>query len=245
MKNAIIFGATSAIAIETAKILASNNWSLCLVGRDIEKLTSVANAITTEHSDSKINTYVFNALDYSSHLDLIENIHKDIGQINLVIIAHGILPESNATLKFDDIRMSLEINMLSYISICENSAAYFENYKEGAIVAISSVAGDRGRQSNYIYGTAKGAISIYLQGFRNRLYSKNVNVITIKPGFVDTPMTSNFSKNFLFVKPEVIAKGIVDAIENRKDIVYLPFFWKYIMLIIKFIPEFIFKRLNL
>jgi short-subunit dehydrogenase len=110
---------------------------------------------------------------------------------------------------------------------------------------ISSVSGDRGRQSNYIYATAKGALTIFLQGLRNRLQSANVCVLTIKPGFVDTPMTANFKKGALWAKPEAIARGIERAIENRKNTVYLPGFWWLIMMIIRHIPEPIFKRMKL
>ena len=110
---------------------------------------------------------------------------------------------------------------------------------------ISSVAGDRGRASNYIYGTAKGAVSIFLQGLRNRLSSSNVNVLTIKPGFVDTPMTSHLPKNFLYAKPELVGEQIYDAISKQKDIVYIPKFWRLIMFMIKHIPEFIFKKLSI
>jgi len=110
---------------------------------------------------------------------------------------------------------------------------------------ISSVAGDRGRQSNYIYGTAKGALSLFLQGLRNRLHPANVCVVTIKPGFVDTPMTANFKKGALWAKPETVARGIYRAIKKRKNSVYLPWFWWPIMMIIRHIPEPIFKRMKL
>jgi short-subunit dehydrogenase len=110
---------------------------------------------------------------------------------------------------------------------------------------ISSVAGDRGRQSNYIYGSAKGALNIYLQGLRNRLHKANVQVLTIKPGFVDTPMTHEFKKGLLWVKPQTIAKDIVKGITHRRHEIYTPGFWRFIMLIIKLIPECLFKRLKL
>jgi decaprenylphospho-beta-D-erythro-pentofuranosid-2-ulose 2-reductase len=124
-------------------------------------------------------------------------------------------------------------------------AKQLEQQGHGCIAVISSVAGDRGRQSNYVYGTAKGALSIFLQGLRNRLGKTGVQVLTIKPGFVDSPMTKDFDKGLLWVKPAMIAQGILRAIEKKKEVVYLPFFWRYIMLIIKMIPEKIFKRLTL
>ena len=120
-----------------------------------------------------------------------------------------------------------------------------EERKYGCIAVISSVAGDRGRQSNYIYGTAKGALTLFLQGLRNRLARSNVQVLTLKPGFVDTPMTAHLKKGLLFVSPETIAKGILRSIQKKKNEVYLPWFWYFIMKIIKTIPEFIFKRMKL
>ncbi len=113
------------------------------------------------------------------------------------------------------------------------------------IAAISSVAGDRGRQSNYVYGSAKGMVTLFMQGLRNRLAKKGVAVVTIKPGFVDTPMTADIKKGLLWAQPEAIAKGIINAINKRKNEVYLPWFWCGIMLIIRHIPETIFKRLSL
>ena len=139
----------------------------------------------------------------------------------------------------------LNTNCISVISLLTLLANVMQKQGSGSLAVISSVAGDRGRQSNYVYGTAKGALTIFLQGLRNRLDQHGVHVLTIKPGFVDTPMTSDFSKGLLWVGPETIARGIVSAINKRKDIVYLPFFWRYIMLIIRLIPERIFKRMSL
>src|SRR5262249_16898106 len=104
---------------------------------------------------------------------------------------------------------------------------------------------DRGRQSNYVYGAAKGGLSIFLQGLRNRLFSKGVHVVTVKPGFVDTPMTEEFPKNFLFASPETVGRGIYQAILKKKDVVYLPWFWRWILAVIKVVPERLFKRLSL
>ena len=112
-------------------------------------------------------------------------------------------------------------------------------------MVISSVAGDRGRQSNYVYGSAKAAVTTFLQGLRNRLHPAGVQVLTVKPGFVDTPMTSAFPKGPLWASPEQIARGIHRAIQKRKDVVYLPGFWRLIMRVIREIPEAVFKRLSL
>jgi short-subunit dehydrogenase len=120
-----------------------------------------------------------------------------------------------------------------------------EAQQQGSIAVISSVAGDRGRASNYLYGSAKAAVSTFLSGMRQRLEKRGVNVLTVKPGFVDTPMTRDFKKSALWAKPEEVARGIVRAIDRRKAVVYLPWFWSIIMLIIKHVPEFMFKRTKL
>jgi decaprenylphospho-beta-D-erythro-pentofuranosid-2-ulose 2-reductase len=115
----------------------------------------------------------------------------------------------------------------------------------GTIAVISSVAGDRGRKSNYVYGSAKGGLTIFLQGLRNALSGSGVHVLTIKPGFVDTPMTNDFTKGLLWAKPEKVAKDIKRAIDKKKNIIYTPWFWRWIMLIIRLIPESVFKKMNL
>ena len=140
----------------------------------------------------------------------------------------------------------IETNALSLISLATLAANRFEAEKRGVIAAIASVAGDRGRASNYVYGAAKGMVAIFLSGLRNRLARSGVAVVTIKPAFVDTPMTASFEKKgLLWAKPDAVAAGIVRAIDRRADVVYLPGFWRLIMLVIRHIPEAAFKRLSL
>ncbi len=139
----------------------------------------------------------------------------------------------------------IDSNFTGAASILSHCANHFESMKSGFIIGISSVAGDRGRQSNYVYGAAKGALSLYLQGLRNRLYPGGVRVITIKPGFVDTAMTYGLPGLFLVASPQYMGNRIVAALGKSADVVYLPWFWRYIMLIIKLIPEPIFKRMKL
>jgi len=123
-------------------------------------------------------------------------------------------------------------------------ANILEKQQGGSLCVISSVAGDRGRKSNYIYGAAKACLSTFMQGLRNRLFP-HVQVLTVKPGFVISPMTTGFKKGLLWVSPEVIAKDICRAIMRQQDVLYTPWFWRWIMLIIKHIPERIFKRMSL
>ena len=139
----------------------------------------------------------------------------------------------------------LQTNALSTISLLTLLATRFEAKKSGTICVISSVAGDRGRASNYVYGSAKAMVTAFTSGLRQRLYKSNVSVVTIKPGFVDTPMTSEFKKGILWAKPSVVAALIVKAIDKKKAEVYAPVFWRVVMSLITALPNFIFKRIKL
>lgn len=249
MKNTIlIIGATSAIAQKCAEEFAKDNFDLILAARDSKKLEIMKKHLYVKYQ-SKVECLDFDAASLSHTSSLIDKAVEKSPDLNAVLIAHGILPNENEIRKnselLDD---TFQINSISYITILEKIAQYFESNQskqQRMIGVISSVAGDRGRQSNYLYGTSKGMISIYTQGLRNRLFKSNVSVTTIKPGFVDTPMTQTIPKNFLFSSPEKVAKGIHKAMKKGKHIVYLPWFWKYIMFIIRSIPESIFKKLSL
>jgi decaprenylphospho-beta-D-erythro-pentofuranosid-2-ulose 2-reductase len=154
------------------------------------------------------------------------------------LIAHGTLPDQGACqASFDTARREFEVNALSVLSLLTLAANRFEQQRSGTIAVISSVAGERGRQSNYLYGAAKGAVSLFLQGLRNRLSKSGVQVVTILPGFVDTPMTADFPKGPLWAQPDAVARDIVRAIEGGRDVLYTPWFWRWIMLIIRTIPE--------
>jgi short-subunit dehydrogenase len=164
-----------------------------------------------------------------------------------LLIAHGTLPNQERCQESFELTMrEIEINLLGTISLLTHAANYFEQKRSGAIVVITSVAGERGRQSNYVYGAAKGGVSLFLQGLRNRLDKSGVNVLDIKPGFVDTPMTADFpNKGILWSQPHRIARHIIRAIDRRQDIVYVPWFWCFIMMAIRTIPERLFKKLKL
>ena len=245
MKNILLLGATSAIAEQTARLFAANGDKLFLVARNEAHLKTIADDLKIRGAQ-QVEYQSTDLTDTDSHASLIETATEKLGELDTVLIAYGTLGEQKkGEQDFNDALQELNINALSVISLLTHIANRFEQQQRGSIAVISSVAGDRGRQSNYIYGAAKGALTIFLQGLRNRLHKSNVQVVTIKPGFVDTPMTSEFKKGLLWVGPEVIARGIVKAINKQKDVVYLPFFWRYIMLIIRLIPESIFKKLSL
>jgi decaprenylphospho-beta-D-erythro-pentofuranosid-2-ulose 2-reductase len=245
MRKALILGATSAIAQETAKLLAADGGSLFLVGRDSAKLESVAQDLRVRGARRVVTlTCDLNAIDQH---DLILKRSTDVLEgLNTVLISYGTL--SNQELCENSVIAALDqlkTNFLSVVSLLTLIGNRFEEQRNGCIAVISSVAGDRGRQSNYVYGAAKGALTVFLSGLRNRLVKAGVTVITIKPGFVDSPMTASFRKGFLWVSPAVVGRGVYRAIVSRKDVVYLPWYWRYIMMAVVLIPERMFKRLSL
>jgi short-subunit dehydrogenase len=245
MRKILIIGATSAIAQATAKLFAQHHHALFLVGRDSEKLATIAADLKVRGAH-QVAHYALDLNDISQHQAMITQAYDSLKGLDTVLIAHGSLDDQKAGEQdYAQIEQTLRTNFLSTVSLLTHLANRLEKQRFGCIAVISSVAGDRARQSNYIYGTAKGAVSLFLQGLRNRLSPANICVLTIKPGFVDTPMTAHLKKGALWAQPETIATGIYRAIEKRKDIVYLPWFWSPIMGIVKAIPESIFKRLKL
>ena len=245
MQKVLIIGATSAIAQEVAKIYASSGSQLYLVARNSEKLEQVAQDLNVRGA-SAVSTYSCDLTDITCHDEILCDVDKVFGDIDIILIAHGTLPEQKeCESSIDKTLQELKINMISVVSLLTVLGNYFEKQGKGCIAVISSVAGDRGRQSNYVYGAAKGGLTIFLQGLRNRLSKSGVCVLTIKPGFVITPMTKNFKKGILWAQPQQVAKAIVSAIQKRKNVVYVPWFWRWIMLVIRIIPENIFKRMSL
>ena len=245
MKHILIIGATSAIAEATARIFAQRGDRLYLFARNQECLSSLAEDLKIRgvswvgHSRLDVN-------NFDAHEETITTAFAALGKIDTALIAHGTLPDQKACeTDFKAALAELNTNAIGTVSLLTHLANKLERQKSGTIAVITSLAGERGRQANYVYGAAKGMVSVFLQGLRNRLHRSGVNVLDIKPGFVDTPMTAGFEKGLLWAKPETIAVGIVKALDKEKSVTYLPWFWKYIMLIIKSIPESIFKRLGL
>ncbi len=239
----VVIGATSAIALATARQFASRGDELLLLARDQGRLDSIAADLRVRNA-AAVDTGLFEAAADTNYEGLAQAIWEQ--GIDCLLMAHGSLPDQAESQ--DDVvatRAEFETNGLSVISLLAAFAGRFEAQGHGQIVVISSVAGDRGRQSNYVYGAAKAAVSAYLQGLRNRLNKSGVQVLTVKPGFVDTPMTAHLPKGALWAQPEQIAAGIMNGLEKGSDELYLPGFWRLIMLAIKSIPERIFKKLSL
>lgn len=243
--NIVVIGATSDIAYEVIKKYAENENNLFLVARSIVKLEIIKQDIQARNNNIKIFTFAQDAANLSEHNLLGIEVKKYFDKIDVLFIAYGELSQNIDIFDNNDVLKSLNTNFTSVISYINTFISLFNKQKSGTIAVIGSVAGDRGRQSNFIYGTSKGALEIYLQGLRNKLFENNVNVLLIKPGFVDTKMTSHINKNFLFVSPKFVAEKIINAINKQKDVIYVPAIWWFIMTIIKSIPETIFKKLKL
>jgi len=236
MKRILIIGATSAIAEHCARIWAARGEALHLVARNEQHVQVIASDLKVRGA-SEVTTYCTDLNHVEKHEELLNVADHALEGIDIVLVAHGTLSnQKSCELSVNETLSEIQTNALSTISLLTLIANRFEARKSGTICVISSVAGDRGRASNYVYGSAKAMVTAFTSGLRQRLYKSNVSVVTIKPGFVDTPMTSEFKKGFLWAKPNIVSTMIVNAIDKKKDEVYVPSFWFGIMIIIKKIP---------
>lgn len=243
MERVLVFGATSAIAAQIAKIYADRGARLHLVGRNSEKLE--ATAATCATTGAKITTQVADFDDLDASETVVDAAIGELGGADVVLIAHGYLGDQLETERsFMTAEKTLRTNFLSVVSLLVPLANRLETAGGGRLAVITSVAGERGRPRNYTYGAAKGALNIYLQGLRSRLYASGVTVTTLKLGPVDTPMTHDHAKHILFGQPADVARAIVHAVDARIPEAYVPWFWRAIMPIVKHTPERIFQRLS-
>jgi short-subunit dehydrogenase len=244
-RRVLMLGANSAIARETAKLLARDGDRLFLVARDPNRLEIVARDLEIR-SLQPVGRLVADLNEFEAHARILDEASRSMEGLDTVILAHGVLGDQQACqASYDEAEHVLRTNLLGPVSLLTLVANAFEEQGSGTIVGISSVAGDRGRQSNYVYGTSKGALNLFLAGLRNRLHARGVHVLTIKPGFVNTPMTAHLEQGLLFAEPARIARGIRRAMRRGRDVVYLPSFWRVIMGLIRLTPEVVFKRLKL
>jgi decaprenylphospho-beta-D-erythro-pentofuranosid-2-ulose 2-reductase len=244
-KRVLALGATSAIAEATLRLLAEQGASFFLVARNAQNLAAVREDLLTRGAGS-VGGAVANLDDTAAHPALLQQAVSELGGIDLALLAYGVLGDQAAAERDYAIAEAiLHTNFLSAVSLIGWLANYFEGERRGVLAVISSVAGDRGRKSNYVYGASKGGLNVFLDGVRNRIDRAGVHVLTIKPGFVATPMTAHLPQNALFAQPAQVARHILRAIAKRKDVAYTPPFWGLIMLIVRSVPRKIFKRMNL
>lgn len=246
MKRILVVGATSAMAEAVTRLYATRGANLFLVARNEERLAAIAEDLRIR-GGGEVHTHVWDAADTAAVPALLDEAHARLESLDLALIAYGDLPDQKeCEQSVTAARRALHTNLNSVVELLTPLANLFEAQGRGTIAVLSSVAGDRGRQSNYVYGAAKAGLSAFLQGLRNRLFRSGVAVVTVKPGFVDTPMTAHFeNKGALWATPERAGRAIRRAIDRRKSVAYVPWFWRPIMACIRSVPEVVFKRMRL
>ncbi|ESQ16120.1 MAG: SDR family oxidoreductase [Thiohalocapsa sp. PB-PSB1] len=241
----LIIGATSAIAEALARRYAAEGAHFLLAARNLERCSQISDDLLTRGA-AEVRCLHFDATERDGLAGLIEHAWAAFDGFDIALIAHGSLPDQAVCEQSIDATLeALEINALSTISLLVPLANRMAQARCGHIAVIGSVAGDRGRQSNYVYGAAKGCLAVFLEGLAHRLYPVGVRVLTVKPGFVDTPMTAAFDKGLLWAKPEQVAKDLQRAIRKGKTQIYTPWFWRWIMRVIRFLPSSVLFRTKL
>ena len=241
----VILGATSKIAQEVARLAAREGRELLLVARREERLEAVAGDLLARGS-SRVETIASDLADIANHEALWAQIEERMPEMGAVLLAYGSL--GNQALAEESVAYTLRelnTNFTSAVSLLSYVAAAMERRKSGVLAVITSVAGDRARRSNYVYGTAKGALTLYVQGLRARLFASGVRVLTIKPGPVDTPMIAHMKKGLTTASPQGVAAKIYREMEEGKaEVIYVPAYWRVIMAVVRAIPESVGKKLK-
>jgi len=244
-RKVVVFGATSAIAEQVARLLAAERAALFLVARDPAKLAAIADDLRLRGA-AVAGSAVADLDDDARHPALLAAARAALGGIDLVLVAHGVLAGSDACERDPAVLAQvLRTNFSGAAALCQAAALELASHGGGTIAAISSVAGDRGRASNYAYGAAKAGFSTFLEGLRARFQARGVHVLTVKPGRVDTPMTAGLPRSALSVHPRRVARPILRAVDRRRSVVYVPGFWRLIMLVVRSLPEVLMRRLQL
>ena len=243
MSYVLIIGAKSDIARNLAEVYGKNNYNLYLAGRKIHELEKFSDDLK-KRNNIEVKLREFDITKFNLHKEFYASLEeKPFG----VILVAGFYPEQKkAELDWEMSLKSINVNYSGPISILNIASNEMEKNQRGFLIGVSSVSGDRGRQKNYIYGSSKAGLSAYLSGLRNKLFKKGIHVLTVKPGFVETKMTKDLNlPKRLTAKPKDVAYDIFTAQQKKKDILYTRWIWRYIMIIVKSIPEFIFKRTNI
>lgn len=244
-KRAILVGASSGIGAALAKQLASEGWNVALLARRADLLAALCSAINQQAGEVRALAYVHDVTRTSEVPALLQKIIADLGGLDLLIYNTGaLLPVARREFDFEKDRQLVAVNYLGALAWLNPAATLFQGMGAGTIVGIGSVAGDRGRVGSPAYNASKAALHTYLEALRNRLTRCGVHVLTVKPGFVRTDMLRHSPRAFLVTPPEKAAADIRRAIRRRKQQVYTPWFWGWIMFIVRNIPSVIFRRMS-
>ncbi|MGC1854250.1 MAG: SDR family NAD(P)-dependent oxidoreductase [Candidatus Aquirickettsiella sp.] len=238
MQSILILGATSSIARACSEIFASRHCKLFLASRDISELERIAADLRIRYNVD-VGYAFFDITQLDMHANFFENLIDKMGCIDGVLMAIGLIDKL-------DYQKVMAANFIGPISFLEHYVKYLAIQKKGFIIGLSSVAGDRGRKPNYVYGACKAGLTTYLQGLRNYFYPTEIQILTIKLGLIDTKMV--FGGNYplyLAANPKKTAIKIIRALDKGKESVYIPGIWRLIMLVIRLMPEKIFKCLSL
>ena len=240
----LVLGGSSSVARAFARAAGAQGADILLAGRDLDDLQRTA-ADVALRTGCRAEAVRFDAEATDEHPAFVEACLKHAQDLD-VFLLFGSMPDQSAIDRdFDLALQTVAVNYVGAMSVLSRLAPHLERQGEGRIVVLSSVAGDRGRPKNYVYGSAKGGLNLYLQGLRARLASHNVSVTTIKAGFLDTDMSYGMPGLFLVASPAACAEACLKLSAKGKEIAYFPAFWWIIMTIIKSIPERIFKRLDI
>ncbi|MEO8582308.1 MAG: SDR family oxidoreductase [Flavitalea sp.] len=243
MPTVLILGASSDMAIAISEKFASEKYNIQLAARNSKRLEAFQSDLAIKY-DSKVSLHEFNALQFDTHPGFFEQLYV---KPDVTVCVFGYLGDNEKGINdWAETQKIIHTNFTGAVSILNIAAAYYRTQQAGVIAGISSVAGERGRQSNFLYGSAKAGFTAYLSGLRNYLFRYKVHVVSVQPGFVYTKMTEQLSlPPLLTATPQQVADIVYNAVIKKKNVVYVKWFWRYIMLIIKLIPEFMFKKMKL
>lgn len=245
LTKAIVVGASSGIGAAIARKLAKEGCQVALIARRTNRLVKITEEINGLAGEPRAFFYEHDVTDYDQVKPLFQTILKDFKTLDLLVFNSGMM-NSVGISEFDPVKdhQMIDVNLKGAISWLSEAAILFEKLGRGQIIGISSVAGDRGRVANPGYNTSKAGMSTYLEALRNRLYRKGVHVLTVKPGYVDTDLLPPNLGPFPAASPDKIASDVWHAIKRRKQVIYTPWWWRYILLTVQHIPSILFRRMS-
>ncbi|MCP4420410.1 MAG: SDR family NAD(P)-dependent oxidoreductase [Chloroflexi bacterium] len=244
-QRAIVIGASSGIGAALVRELAHSGYSVAAVARREAMLQELSDSVNTAVDNGSVSTHCHSVTNYDTIPTLFQNIVQQLGGLDLIIYVAGVQPTVTVDeYDFEKDRKMIEVNLLGAIAWLNQAAIRFERAKQGSIVGIGSIAGDRGRVGSPVYNTSKAGLETYLESLRNRLTRHGVTVTTVKPGYVETALLENVAKPFWVISSQEAAVQIHKAVRRRRQTIYVPARWGLVGLIIRHIPSFIFRRLS-